>query len=72
MSQLQTATTSSPRGIWENHIFFAPSVGSVKVFGGLTRPEAPSIESLERRYEASDKSWIEAWLQDEVDPCSPE
>ena len=35
-------------------------------------PEAPSVESLDRRYEASDKSWIQGWLQDEVDPCSPE
>ncbi len=35
-------------------------------------PQCPPLESLSRRYEASDKTWVEGWLEDEVDPCSPE
>ncbi len=41
------------------------------MMNGDRKPEAPPIESLDRRYEASDKSWIEGWLEDEVDPCVP-
>lgn len=35
-------------------------------------PACPSLESLNRRFEASDKSWLEDWLVDEVDPGTPE
>ena len=35
-------------------------------------PVYPSFESLNRRFEASNQNWVEAWLADDVDPCSPE
>jgi len=34
-------------------------------------PSVPPNESLKRRYEHSDKSWIKQWLDDEDDPCEP-
>lgn len=36
-----------------------------------TAPPCPSLESLSRRHEASDTSWQEDWLADDVDPCTP-
>lgn len=32
----------------------------------------PPIESLERRWQASEKSWMRRWLDDDNDPCSPD
>ena len=35
-------------------------------------PPCPSLESLGRRFESSDKNWVEDWLADDVDACTPE
>ena len=40
---------------------------------GIHRGEGgcPRIDSLERRWLASDKAWMDAWLEDEEDPTEP-
>ncbi len=32
----------------------------------------PSLESLERRHDASDKTWVQGWLADDIDPSLSE
>ena len=72
MIQAQTKTFSTKKGFWEQITFKVGAKDCVEIYGEVTQPKAPSIESLDRRYEASDKDWITDWLNDEDDPCSPE
>lgn len=49
------------------------ALGSLlKMLEQMAEPSYPSLESLNRRFEASDKSWRAGWLADDVDPCTPE
>lgn len=32
----------------------------------------PSLESLDRRHDASDKTWVRGWVADDIDPSLPE
>lgn len=72
MSQAQTKTFSTKKGFWERITFVVGTEDCVKIYGEVPQPEAPSIDSLDRRYDESDKDWTVGWLNDEVDPCSPE
>lgn len=38
---------------------------------GSADVHVPTNGSLERRWQASDKSWIYGWLEDEIDPTEP-
>lgn len=46
-------------------------VDDQELFEGLSIQETvcPPIESLERRFESSGKTWLAEWLEDDDDPC---
>lgn len=31
----------------------------------------PPIDSMQRRFDASDRTWVASWLADDVDPAEP-
>jgi len=57
---------------WDSRVTIkSPDVGSVESGDGTMSPEAPSLESLQRRHDANDPNWIREWLDGDVDPCRP-
>jgi hypothetical protein len=45
------------------------SIGSGRLTASI---RYPSLESLTRRFEASDQCWLQRWLNEDDDPCLPE
>lgn len=66
-------TTSDARSEWKGRILRRQKSVQVVVDGQpLNAVRFPSLESLERRYEADSRSWLPDWLKDESDPTQPE
>ncbi len=66
----QLVSNSSSR--WDSRITVkSPDVGSVDSGDGAMLPQAPSLESLQRRHESADPGWMRKWIEDDVDPCRP-
>ena len=68
----ETTRISKPRWMATASVICCQVVVDDQSFGEA--PPAPileSLDSLNRRFEASDKSWIAEWLAEDDDPCSP-
>lgn len=72
MANVKIRTSSETESRWEARITIGEDELEVRINGErLAGVDCPSIESLARRYEASDKSWLSSWLADESDPTEP-
>jgi len=73
MAEKQARTSNEARSSWKGRVVIgSDSLTVILEEQNLTRPACPSLDSLTRRYEASDKSWQQDWLADDTDPMRPE
>ncbi len=66
-------TSSEARSKWDGQIYECRMGLEVIIDGKELDPvRCPPTDSLERRHQASDKSWVQGWLNDNADPTQPE
>lgn len=66
-------TSSDAASHWEGRII-ASQQGLIVTLDGRELPAVacPPLDSLQRRYEGGDRSWLASWMADDVDPTQPE
>lgn len=73
MDPTDAKSSSEARSRWESRVIKSGSDRLEVLVNGQVVPSAPCppAESLQRRYAASDRSWVSNWLADESDPTQP-
>ncbi|MCC6680875.1 MAG: hypothetical protein IT445_08225 [Phycisphaeraceae bacterium] len=66
-------TSSESRSEWQGRIIQSQAGLEVILDGKeLAAANCPAIDSLKRRHQASDQSWLKDWLRDDADPTLPD
>ena len=72
MNAMPMKPTSDAGSTWRGQISHGDSGLSIIVDGvRWRRLTCPPLASLKRRFDASDKGWIDAWMSDTIDPTEP-
>jgi len=74
MSQIEFENRGADKVVFE-HVTMRSNHDCEVVIDGQhyrSSPCPPSRESLQRRFETSEKLWIQNWSEDEVDPTTPD